>query len=643
MRARYELPLAALTLLFLLQGVAALVATLFTLVYDAVFDGRQSAWLQMLLPLAAIAVPALPLARRLGRERLLAIAAAVTALARVALCLPSFSVRWIASAAVVGAGAMFLSAAVGLMERRALTAGAVSALLLEQLLRFVGWSWDILLRPGTPMLAQVVISAIAAALAGLWLVQPGSTADVSSLERRLGGVRLRGAIVLGCVLFLELAVLARPAVAARWTGVPYALMACALIAVTAAAVVLLAMRSLPLAHYRTLTVGCALTAGTAAALASHVRGWPGALLLVAGHAAALTLFAPALTPAGGKRKGWTLSIVPLVLIGFVALHALTFFAAFTIPALHERASLVIAGAGILLAFILLVVPRPLAAPPIDVRPAAVLATGALLVAVVLGFRPPAGAITDGGAEAPRDVAPDPTLDVASWNIHLGFTEDWRFDPALVASTIRNSDVHLVALQEVPAGLMIAYGVDLPLWLGHRLGMHAYFAPSKGALLGDALLSRRPVTRFTSVPLPHLDGDRRRLIRASIATPAGSLLVAAAHFGLTEAQRRAQAEEVVRRLDDAPRVVLLGDLNAEPGSATDRILSAAGLADAFAVSGDAPAPTWPALAPDQRIDWVRVRGYDVRAARTSAGGGSDHLLVSATLVAPTMPSREAQQP
>ncbi|MGH7443227.1 MAG: hypothetical protein ACREKM_00045, partial [Longimicrobiales bacterium] len=71
MRVRYELPLAALTLLFLLQGIAALIATLFTLVYDGVFEGRQSAWLQMLLPLSAIAVPALPLARRLGRERLL--------------------------------------------------------------------------------------------------------------------------------------------------------------------------------------------------------------------------------------------------------------------------------------------------------------------------------------------------------------------------------------------------------------------------------------------------------------------------------------------------------------------------------------------------------------------------------------------
>lgn len=634
MRVRYELPLAALTLLFLLQGIAALIATLFTLVYDGVFERRQSAWLQMLLPLSAIAVPALPLARRLGRERLLAIAAAVTALARVALCLPSFSARWIASAAVVGAGAMFLSAAVGLLDRRALTAGAAGALLLEQLLRFTGWSWDVLLRPGTPLLAQLVISAIAAALAGYWLLQPDTTGtNDASFERRLGGMRLRGAVALGCILFLELAVLARPAVAARQTGVPYPVMACTLIAVTAAAVLLLAMRTLPMAHYRALTVSCALAAGGAAALAPLIRGWAGAALLVLGHAAALALFAPALTPAGGKRKGWTLSIAPLVLVGFAALHALTFFAAFTIPALHERAPVVIASAAILLALVLLVVPRPLAAPPIDVLPAAALAAVALLLAGGLALRTPPG--------APQNDAPGETLDVASFNVHLGFTQDWRFDPGMIATTIRDSGAQLVALQEAPAGLMIAYGVDLPLWLAQHLGMQAYFAPSKGALLGDALLSRRPVTRWTSLPLPHLGGDRRRLIRASVSTPAGPLVVAAVHFGLTGEQQRAQAEEVVRRLGNAPRAVLLGDLNSGPGSATDMILSAAGLRDAFAVSGDAPAATWPALAPQQRIDWVRVRGYDVSAARISAGGGSDHRLVGATLVAPTLP--ETQQP
>src|SRR5690606_6887266 len=98
--------------------------------------------------------------------------------------------------------------------------------------------------------------------------------------------------------FLEMAVLARPAVIARWTGESYLVTAVALIVVSATAVVLLAVRELPVRFYRAITVTGAIIAAGAAALAPGVGGAAAALLLVAGHAAALTLLAPALTPAG---------------------------------------------------------------------------------------------------------------------------------------------------------------------------------------------------------------------------------------------------------------------------------------------------------------------------------------------------------
>ncbi len=630
MRARIEFPLSALILLFLLQGISALLATLFALVYDAVFDGRDGAWLQMLLPLAALCVPALPLARRIGRERLLAAAAAAAALARIALCFPAFPARWIASALVLAAGATFLSAAVGLFDRRTLSAGAAAALLLEQLLRFAGWSWDLLLRPGAPVLAQVGLSALATALAAAWLLQPPHDHGDSSLERRVGGMRLRGAVALACILFLELVMLARPEVAARLTGVPYPPLAAATAAICALAVFVLATRALPTASYRAITVSCALIAGVAAVLAPGVGGWPGALLLLAGHAAALVLLAPALTPASGSRKGWTLALMPLLLIGFAATHALTFFAAFTLPSLDGRAPLVIAAAAGLLACVVLLLPRPLPAPRRHVREPALLAALAVLLA--------AGLVTREQHGPPSD-ARTPTLGVATFNIHLGFSQDWRFDPARIAHTIGASGADLVALQEAPAGLLIAYGVDLPLWLGQHLGMRDLFAPSKGRLLGDALLTRRTMHEWTSTPLPHLDGDRKRLVQVTLPLRNGSIVAAGTHFGLTAAQQRAQVRAVVKHLQDAPRAVLLGDLNAGPGSEVERILQAAGFRDAFALSASAPAATWPALHPVERIDWVWVRGYDVSAARTFADGGSDHRLVSATLVAPAQPSGE----
>src|SRR5690606_12426764 len=198
-----------------------------------------------------------------------------------------------------------------------------------------------------------------------------------------------------------------------------------------------------------------------------------------------------------SRRGWTLTVAPVVFAAFTALHAFTFFGAFTIPALHGRGALVIAAAGALAALMMLLLPRPLPAPPRHALQAAVVAGAALLVAGVHAARNiggfaavPAGA----GAQLARRTGadtgpPGDRLRVATWNVHFGYAQDWRFDPARIAATIRESGAQVIALQEAPAGLAVAYGVDLPLWLARELGMHEVFAPASGRLLGNALLSQ----------------------------------------------------------------------------------------------------------------------------------------------------------
>ena len=44
-----------------------------------------------------------------------------------------------------------------------------------------------------------------------------------------------------------------------------------------------------------------------------------------------------------------------------------------------------------------------------------------------------------------------TLRVATWNLHYGFDEQWRYDPAAIAAALRAADVDIVALQEVDFG------------------------------------------------------------------------------------------------------------------------------------------------------------------------------------------------
>jgi endonuclease/exonuclease/phosphatase family metal-dependent hydrolase len=83
----------------------------------------------------------------------------------------------------------------------------------------------------------------------------------------------------------------------------------------------------------------------------------------------------------------------------------------------------------------------------------------------------------------------------------------------------------------------------------------------------------------------------------------------------------------------PATVLMGDLNAEPGSAEIARLRAAGLTDAFTAAGGGPADelTWPADRPDRRIDYIwlspdlAATGF---AATTSTA--SDHRGVAVTV-------------
>ncbi|MFI6319160.1 endonuclease/exonuclease/phosphatase family protein [Nonomuraea sp. NPDC050556] len=127
-----------------------------------------------------------------------------------------------------------------------------------------------------------------------------------------------------------------------------------------------------------------------------------------------------------------------------------------------------------------------------------------------------------------------------------------------------------------------------------LGYEVAYAPAVdfgGRVLGNALLSRWPVVRQDVLALP-VDGvEPRALLRALVDTPAGTLPVFVTHLDW-ELDRSAARVEQVRFIvsamggwgGDLP-AVLLGDFNAEPGSAEIRFLCGSGLVDAWEAAGD----------------------------------------------------------
>ena len=114
----------------------------------------------------------------------------------------------------------------------------------------------------------------------------------------------------------------------------------------------------------------------------------------------------------------------------------------------------------------------------------------------------------------------------------------------------------------------------------------------------------------------------------------------------DADARLRGARLLRaRIAALPRgepVVVTGDFNDIPGSAVHAVLLAAGLGDAFRIadSRSGPEGTFHAFTgrPDRRIDWILVRGFDVRGVRTidaSEDGRypSDHFPVVADLAFP----------
>jgi endonuclease/exonuclease/phosphatase (EEP) superfamily protein YafD len=81
-----------------------------------------------------------------------------------------------------------------------------------------------------------------------------------------------------------------------------------------------------------------------------------------------------------------------------------------------------------------------------------------------------------------------------------------------------------------------------------------------------------------------------------------------------------------------RVVVGGDLNARPSSAELQPLGAAGWRDSWAACGGGPGFTFPAAAPDRRIDYLFLPpGLGCRRATVLPELASDHRALLVELV------------
>jgi endonuclease/exonuclease/phosphatase family metal-dependent hydrolase len=273
----------------------------------------------------------------------------------------------------------------------------------------------------------------------------------------------------------------------------------------------------------------------------------------------------------------------------------------------------------------------------------------LAAALALALAVPSASAAASGHQHGHGVA----LRVMSYNILHGAGTDGVFDLARTAAAIRAQHPDVVGLQEVDQHWDARSDfVDEPAALAKALHMQVFFgaiydlppltAGAPNRRYGVAILSRYRIVRAvdheitrlsTQVPNPTpapAPGFPEVVVRVR-----GVLVhVFDTHldYRADPSVRQLQVEDTVRIMRAAGgRQVLVGDFNA-----TWDAPELAGLhdilTDAWAATGQPGGETYPAEAPDVRIDHITyTRGIAVRAAAVPVTLASDHRPVVADLV------------
>jgi endonuclease/exonuclease/phosphatase family metal-dependent hydrolase len=619
---------ATLVLLFVLQAIRTLFATLFGVIYDAVFAGPFTpmvAVIGVLVLLAFLSPLAAP--RDTDRVRVALLAAvAVAAVARVPMTVNHHSLRLCSSIIVVAAGGIYLAALLRHTPGH-FTRAIILALVADQLLRALGTTWDVSMRPGW-IVPQVLLSGGLIMLAR-YLSQP----EVAYYEiGEVTGVRvgLLGALAWAGFLFVQTSLLSLPNALARWGEASYAVLTPLLLGATLLTVmpglreVVVRTFGGDAIHARLWGLALLLVVLVGLAVGRRVPGAPAAIGLLAAQVA-LSLSLPHLLSlrAGGdlERTGFWLAISGLVFLVLNFAYAFTFTYPYTIEAFKGMGLPIV-----LIAALLAVLPALLR--PVTAAGATEIASASWATWAVAGL----ALVTVVAAVArPHSVEPPlvgSAIRAGTYNIHYGYNELWHYRLEEQARTIEASGADVVALQEVDTARLTSYGVDNALWLSRRLDMEVVYLPTVEQSTGIALLSRFPLeasqTRLLTSQL-----EQTGIIRARLWVGDRALDAYAIWMGLTPEERAAQLTDALAFVAEAGADVPAiwgGDFNSTPDSPVHARIAAAGFVDPFVELGLEPAPTDPADDPRKRIDFVWLRALTPVDGEVVDSLASDHRMV-----------------
>jgi endonuclease/exonuclease/phosphatase family metal-dependent hydrolase len=225
--------------------------------------------------------------------------------------------------------------------------------------------------------------------------------------------------------------------------------------------------------------------------------------------------------------------------------------------------------------------------------------------------------------------------VATYNVHRwqGVNGRSRPDVARAGFVISELDADVIALQEVLRPFE-SEGEDPLGVLCDELDLHLAFAATRRhrrGQLGNAVLSRFPITAISVIDISHSRIERRGALAAHVGHAGVGLGIVATHLSLVDRTRRRQVQTLLEhpQMNSGP-AVLMGDMNA-----WRKCKGSQQLEDNLNLHHNI---NWPSSFPSGRpmlaLDRIYTRGagvVDVRHHDTPAARkASDHLPVVAEL-------------
>jgi len=277
---------------------------------------------------------------------------------------------------------------------------------------------------------------------------------------------------------------------------------------------------------------------------------------------------------------------------------------------------------------------------------------------------PAGA---GAVDHPVPDGRRADLRVVTYNIAAGAGIGHGFDVERQIETLRALDADIIGLQEVD----VHWGArsewrDLAAEIADGLGMEVFFAPiydldppadgQPRRQFGIAVLSRYPILAAENHEITRLSTQVPNPVpQPAPGFPEVVVNVAGAHVHVYATHLDYRGDPTVREMqvadmlrimgeDRGRRQILVGDFNARP-DAPELAPLWAYIDDAWTLANGAePGFSYPADAPDRRIDYVTVSpGITVRSAHVPHTLASDHLPVVADLTVTRGDNRPAPLP